>query len=182
MIVAQACSPAARAPSDPASSSEGRGDGDAGDALPAHAVVERTPLASLEELDASQPLVAAGLRELARGELTAAEGDTELTHDLVTEAPGDACVRVAFSATSPIGASLVDAGARPYADGLEAPRGALGARGPICFRRGDTVRLRVLAAFGGGDATGGDGATDAADAARPLPAALRVRFVAWSSP
>ena len=78
-------------------------------------------------------------------------------------------MRVAFSATEALDASLIDERGRAYSEAPTTPRGALGERGPVCFRRGESVRLRFLAPEG------------AADARRPLPASLRVRFVAWAS-
>jgi hypothetical protein len=52
----------------------------------------------------------------------------------------DACVRVAFEASSPVVAKLVDAQGNVLA-ASEAPvtRGVLGERGPVCVRRGDAV-------------------------------------------
>jgi hypothetical protein len=71
----------------------------------------------------------------------------------------DACVRVAFEASSPVVAKLVDAQGNVLASS-EAPAtgGVLGERGPVCVRRGDAV-----SAF-----AEGSGAS--------------VRWMAWASP
>ena len=74
----------------------------------------------------------------------------------------DACVRVAFEASAPVLAKLLDTGGHVLAT-LEAPatRGVLGARGPVCVRKGDAVSA-VAAGLDGG--------------------ATSARWVAWQSP
>jgi hypothetical protein len=74
----------------------------------------------------------------------------------------DACVRVAFDASAPVLAKLLDTEGHVLAS-LDAPAmgGVLGARGPVCVRKGDAV---------------------SAVAAGPDGGAGSVRWVAWQSP
>jgi hypothetical protein len=85
-------------------------------------------------LAARGPRVAPGMREVARMQNT---GDkVEIAH-----AEGrDACVRVAFEASSPVVAKLVDAQGNILASSdAPATGGVLGEHGPVCVRRGDAV-------------------------------------------
>jgi|SRR5579884_621240 len=129
---AAAPQPAARA---------GSGGGDAG------------PAAGFDAILARGASVAPGMRERARKE---SAGDRV---ELVRAEGRDVCVRVAFEATAPVLAKLVDAagGALAATHAAEVD-GVLGERGPVCVRKGDSV----------------SGIADG-------PAA-RVRWVAWSAP
>ena len=109
--------------------------------------------ASFASLVARGPLVAPGMREVAhllstgdRIEITRAQGR-------------DACVRVAFEASSPVVAKLLDGGGNVLASSA-APTtgGVLGERGPVCIRKGDAV---LATAEGPGSS---------------------IRWVAWASP
>jgi hypothetical protein len=81
---------------------------------------------------------------------------------LVRAGDRDACVRVAFDASAPVSAKLMDTEGHVLAS-LDAPAmgGVLGARGPVCVRKGDAVSA-VAAGPDGGVGT--------------------VRWVAWQSP
>jgi hypothetical protein len=97
--------------------------------------------------------LAPGMREVARKET---RGERV---DLVHAEGRDACVRVAFEASAPVLAKLVDgAGNVLVVGGAAASDGVLGERGPVCVRKGDTV---ACIADGG-------------------PA--RIRWVAWEAP
>jgi hypothetical protein len=74
----------------------------------------------------------------------------------------DACVRVAFEASSPVVAKLLDGEGNVLASS-EGPSadGVLGQRGPVCVRKGDAVS----AAAGGAEA-----------------AVAKVRWMAWQAP
>jgi hypothetical protein len=68
--------------------------------------------------------------------------------DLVRAEGRDVCVRVAFEATSPVTARLLDgAGNVLAASDALATEGVLGSRGPVCIRKGDVV---AASADGGG--------------------------------
>jgi hypothetical protein len=108
---------------------------------------------SFDDLTALGPGVAAGMREAAR------RSGTGEAVDLVKAEASDACVRVAFAASAPVVASLVDGQGEPLSTlSQPADRGVLGERGPVCIRRGDVVR----------GVAGG--------------AAVRVRWLAWTAP
>jgi hypothetical protein len=120
---------------------------------------------STDEMDASAsfallvargPLVAPGMREVAKVQSTGDKGEKVE----VARAQGrDACVRVAFEATSPVVAKLLDVGGNVLASSA-APTtdGVLGERGPVCVRNGDAV---MATAEGSGSS---------------------IRWVAWASP
>jgi hypothetical protein len=110
-------------------------------------------LAAFDTLAARGPTLAPGMREVARKEST-----TDAV-ELVKADARDACVRVAFDATTPVSAKLVDHAGNVLA-ASESPDldGVLGARGPVCIRKGDVVR---------GLAEG---------------SGVRVRWVAWEAP
>jgi hypothetical protein len=111
-------------------------------------------LAAFDALAARGASLAPGMREVARK-----EGGADAV-ELVKADARDACVRVAFEASAPVAAKLVDhAGNVLAASDVPAPDGVLGARGPVCVRKGDVVR---------GIAEGSGGA--------------RVRWVAWEAP
>ena len=111
-------------------------------------------LAAFDALAARGASLAPGMREVARK-----EGGSDAV-ELVKAEARDACVRVAFEASAPVEAKLVDhAGNVLAASDAPAADGVLGARGPVCVRKGDVVR-------GISDASG----------------ATRVRWVAWEAP
>jgi hypothetical protein len=96
------------------------------------------------------------MHEAARKE--AAPGATGPV-DLVRADTRDACVRVAYAASAPVTAKLVDhTGAVLAASDAPSTEGTLGPKGPVCIRKGDVVR-------GLTDATG-----------------VHVRWVAWEAP
>jgi len=110
-------------------------------------------LAAFEALAARGPTVAPGMREVARK-----EGGAEPV-DLARADGRDTCIRVAFLATAPVSARLVDgtgnvlaAGGDPSTDGV------LALKGPVCIRKGNVVK----------GVAEGNGA--------------RVRWVAWEAP
>jgi hypothetical protein len=98
------------------------------------AVADAGSAASFDALVARGAAIAPGMREVAR---TQSAGDkVEIAH-----AEGrDACVRVAFAASSPVIAKLMD-GAGNVLASSDAPAtdGVLGQRGPVCVRKGDAV-------------------------------------------
>lgn len=100
--------------------------------------------------------LAPGMREVARLE---SAGDTV---EIARAEGRDACVRVAFEASAPVVAKLLDSEGNVLASSEEpAAGGALGLRGPVCVRSGDIVS----AAAGGAEAS-----------------TARVRWIAWQSP
>ena len=112
---------------------------------------------SFDALAARGASVAPGMREVARVETT---GDGVV--EVVRAGERDTCVRVAFEASSPVVARLLDTeGNVLAASDVPEAEGVLGQRGPVCVRRGDAVS----AAAGG------------AEAAVP-----NVRWVAWQAP
>jgi hypothetical protein len=109
--------------------------------------------AAFDALVARGAAIAAGMREVAR---TQSAGDkVEIAH-----AEGrDECVRVAFAASSPVVAKLMDGAGNVLAvSDAPATDGVLGERGPVCVRKGDAVSAVAE----------GAGAS--------------VRWVAWESP
>ncbi|MGH7297241.1 MAG: hypothetical protein ACRELB_20045, partial [Polyangiaceae bacterium] len=94
-----------------------------------------------------------GMREVARKDALA--GSIEL----VKADARDVCVRVAFQATAPVTAKLVDEAGRVLAESeATSLRGTLAKNGPVCVRKGEVVK----------------GVTSAGPA--------RVRWVAWAAP
>jgi hypothetical protein len=109
--------------------------------------------AAFDALAARGQALSPGMREVARKET---RGERV---DLVHAEGHDACVRVAYEASAPVLARLVDgAGNVLVAASAAANDGVLGERGPVCVRKGDTV---ACLADGG-------------------PA--RIRWVAWEAP
>jgi hypothetical protein len=112
--------------------------------------------------------VAPGMREVARMQ---SSGDKV---ELARAEARDACVRVAFEATSPVVAKLVDGDGNVLASSdSPATDGVLGEHGPVCVRRGEAVSAlagAVVETVAGGD--GGSG----------LPSVARVKWMAWESP
>ncbi|MEO6577173.1 MAG: hypothetical protein ABIP89_25215 [Polyangiaceae bacterium] len=111
-------------------------------------------LAAFEDLASSVDKLAPTMREIARDEKI---GEKSLVTDIL-QTDKDACVRLAFAATTELRAVLEDQKGLVLAE-TKATSGALGERGPVCVRKGGTIRARFE----------GDGP-------------LRVRFVTWSSP
>lgn len=108
--------------------------------------------AVFDALAAQGSTLAPGMREAARR-----EGGSDPVM-LVSAEGRDTCLRVAFSANAPVKARLVDAAGNELASLSEpASTGVLGARGPVCVRRGDLVK-------GVAEGTG-----------------ARVRWMAWES-
>lgn len=109
--------------------------------------------AAFEALAARGPALAPGMREVARRESGAEAVE-------LGRADGrDACVRAAFSASLPVSAKLLDAkGVVLAATGEAGTDGVLGAKGPVCVRKGDVVK-------GVAEGTG-----------------ARVRWIAWEAP
>jgi hypothetical protein len=92
-------------------------------------------VAAFEALAAQGSTLAPGMREAARR-----EGGADPVA-LVSAEGRDTCLRVAFSASAPVTARLVDAAGNVLAaTGDAAIDGVLGARGPVCVRRGDVVK------------------------------------------
>jgi hypothetical protein len=130
---------------------------DAGLADAAGDAVDAAAILTLDALAARATSVAAGMREVARGEIV---GDASgATHVIARADARDVCVRVTFGARAPVHASLVDARGDVLAEVRDAADATLGARGPVCVRKGDVVSLRF-------------------ESSAPLGA----RFVAWESP
>jgi hypothetical protein len=110
-------------------------------------------LTPFDTIAARAASVAPGMHEAARKDAAAD------AVDLVKADTRDTCVRVAFAASAPVTAKLVDhAGNVLAASESPGTEGVLGAHGPVCVRKGDVVRA-------------------VADAA-----GVHVRWVAWESP
>jgi len=110
-------------------------------------------------LAAQASVLAAGMREAARAE--SSPGDRI---ELVRAEGRDTCVRVAFAASGPVSARLLDGDGRVLAS-QPAPvtEGALGEHGPVCVRKGDLVAA---------EAESGDGGA----------AVAVVRWIGWQAP
>ena len=106
----------------------------------------------IELVAARHDRIAPGMREIARSDL-----DLSREHELALPAfEADTCVRAAFDADAPTAIMLTGAGGVTLssADGTS---GAIGAAGPVCFKKGDVARFRF------------DGQS-------------RLRLVVWASP
>jgi hypothetical protein len=91
--------------------------------------------AAFEALAGRAGTLAPGMHEAARKESGAD------VVELVKADARDTCVRVAFVATAPVTASLVDRSGEVLAKSdAAATEGALGPKGPVCVRKGDVVR------------------------------------------
>ena len=112
------------------------------------------PIASFDELAARADKLAPAMREIGRGEKS---GEKSLSVD-VLQADKDACVRLTFAASTELRAALEDQSGTVLAE-TKAKAGALGERGPVCVRKGGTMRVRF----------DGEGT-------------MRVRFISWTSP
>jgi hypothetical protein len=129
VLLACACGAAVTAPAAPLPSSASSAA-----SAPVVAAAASAPPDSYEDLVALAPMLAPGMREIAR------KASADETIDLLHADSGDACLRVAFSAPAPIVAKLVDQGGEVLATTGPAANGALAARGPVCVRSGDVVR------------------------------------------
>ena len=108
--------------------------------------------AAFDELRALAPSVAPGMREVVHKESAEAV-------ELAKADDRDTCVRAAFVAATPVTAKLVDEAGRVLAETTTpAPRGTLAEKGPVCVRKGESVK--GVAA----------------------PAGTVVRWVAWAAP
>jgi hypothetical protein len=96
-------------------------DADAGEAL---------VVASLASLTALGPSLAPGMRESDHAELS---GTNDVLHEL-PKFEKDTCVRVTFSASTKVSASLLDASGVVLAHADAVTSGWLGERGPACAR------------------------------------------------
>ena len=104
-------------------------------------------------LEGRAAFLAPGLRQVAERE-NAGE-----RVELVRAAGHDGCVRVAFQSSAPVTARLLDGDGGVLAETqTPAADGALGDRGPVCVRKGETVSADV-------EGPGG-----------------RVKWIAWTSP
>jgi hypothetical protein len=111
--------------------------------------------AGFDEIEQRWSGVVAGMRAVSAVEGTS--GDQEPL-ELARADGRDLCIRVAFEATEPIVATLVDGAGTSLARSAETSSGVLPEHGPVCVRRGETVR---------GSAVG--------------PPAARVRWVTWAA-
>jgi hypothetical protein len=112
------------------------------------------PDRGFSSLEAAAASLAPGMRQAAERESRA--GDRV---ELIRGAATDTCVRVAFEGPGPMLARLTDsAGATLSETRAPAVTGALGDRGPVCVRKGDSISASADGAAG------------------------RVRWIAWSSP
>jgi hypothetical protein len=114
---------------------------------------EAAPALAFAALAARGPRVAPGMHEVARMQNTGDKVE-------IARAEGrDACVRVAFEASAPVLAKLIDAQGNVLASSDKpATGGVLGEHGPVCVRRGQAVSALAE----------GSGAS--------------VRWMAWASP
>jgi hypothetical protein len=91
-----------------------------------------------ESIEARGPSIAPGMRAAVRRESTGEK------IELVRAEQRDTCVRVAFEATVPVAAKLVDGSDRALAEtGTASIDGVLGEKGPICIRKGETLSVLV---------------------------------------
>lgn len=111
--------------------------------------------AAFDEIEQRWSGLVAGMRPVSSVEGTA--GDLEAL-ELARAEGRDLCVRVAFEAPEAVVASLIDGAGASLARSAEQASGLLPEHGPVCVRRGDSVR---------GIASG--------------PAATRVRWVTWAA-
>jgi hypothetical protein len=157
VLLACACGAAVRAqgPARPAVSDEppatSAAGANAGTGPDAGETAEAT--AAFDAMAARAASIAPGMREVVRKDA----GPDAV--DLVRAETRDVCVRVAYEATVPVVAKLVErSGGVLVAGDAPAAEGVLGARGPVCIRRGEVVR---------GMAEG---------------AGARIRWMAWEAP
>ncbi len=128
-------------------------------------------LPSLDRVAASGAALAPGMRELVRLETTAGSSS-----EILTPSPRDVCLRVAFVASAPVAPELDDDRGLPFATAKRGRSGKIGDDGPVCVRRGSSVRLRFVADGSTNPSAEGGGAPRSGSSAREV----RVRFVVWS--
>ncbi len=98
-------------------------------------------------IDAGQNLLAGARAEhdcVAPGAREAASATLDASRDRELALPAfdaDTCVRAAFRASAPTAIALVDGRGATLAS-ADGVAGAIGASGPICFRKGDAVTFR----------------------------------------
>lgn len=81
--------------------------------------------------------VAPGMREIARSDL-----DLAREHELALPAfQADTCVRAAFDAEAPTAITLVGSSGMTLSS-ADGTAGAIGAAGPVCFKKGDVATFR----------------------------------------
>jgi hypothetical protein len=111
-------------------SAEGAGSARA-PSSPAHGPGTDQGFAALEARAAS---LAPGMR------LTAERENSGDRIELVRASEKDTCARVAFEASAPVVAKLLDSAGLPLAEmQAAATEGELGERGPVCIRKGDAI-------------------------------------------
>ncbi|HEX4445097.1 MAG TPA: hypothetical protein VH044_00110 [Polyangiaceae bacterium] len=104
-------------------------------------------------LEARAAALAPGMR------LTAERENAGERIELVRAGNKDTCARVAFEASEPVIARLLDSAGLPLAEmHAAANEGALGEQGPVCVRKGDAI------------------------SASAAGAGARVRWIAWALP
>lgn len=111
---------------------------DASGAIDASAEVEAGPN-KLELLAARHDRVAPGTREIARQEIDLAVKGAETL--ALPPFESDTCVRALFDAEAPTAVMLENARAMTLAN-ADGAQGAIGAAGPVCFRKGDAATFR----------------------------------------
>jgi hypothetical protein len=115
-------------------------------------VVETWP--SLESIATRAGPAARGMREVARTELSTDAG--RMSAEIARADTRDLCARVAYGAPDAVTARIEDA-TSVLAERSGETEGMLGARGPVCVKRGGVLRVT-------------------------FEGAARVRFVAWIAP
>jgi len=126
--------------------------------LPWTQELARPALESLDALAARAPSVAAGMREVTRGEIVPSDAGV-VAREVVRADEQDVCVRVTLVARPAVHAWLTDTRGDVLADAKSAEDASLGTRGPVCVRKGSRVSLNI-------EASG----------------AFVARFVGWASP
>ncbi|MBX3201489.1 MAG: hypothetical protein KF894_25355 [Labilithrix sp.] len=91
---------------------------------------------SLDELAARAATELPSMREIGR----AADATTPT---VVTTGATDGCFRASLGASTPVRAWFEDASGDPRGEALSATAGLVPPRGPVCARRGETLRLVV---------------------------------------
>lgn len=120
--------------------------------VPSEPVVPRAPSSDLLDLETRWASSVPGMHVVFARE-TGIE-PTEVARADV----GDLCVRVAFEASDPVVATLTEPSGRTLATSAEGSGGLLGPEGPVCVRKGKTIRAYATGA-----------------------AATRVRWVVWTA-
>ncbi len=109
---------------------------DAGATTIVDAAVDAGP-PKIELVAARHERVAPGMREITRSDL-----DLARDHELALPAfEADTCVRAAFDADAPTAVTLVGASGITLSS-VDAANGAIGAAGPVCFKKGDVATFR----------------------------------------